>query len=145
MKDFNTANGMSTEEQAIKQVIDNFEEAWNKHDAKAYSLVFAEDADFTNVFGQKAHGRAAIEQFHAPIFQTIFKASRFASDKISVRFINENIAAVDVTWEMSGAMDFEGNPWADRKGLINLVMKKEDGVWLILIMHNMDLPVTATH
>ncbi len=56
-------NEMGAEEQAIKQVIYNLEEAWNRHDAKAYSLVFAEDANFTNVFGQKAHGRATIGNF----------------------------------------------------------------------------------
>lgn len=138
-------NEMSTEEQTIKQVIYNIEEAWNKHDAKAFSLLFAEDADFTNVFGQKAHGRAAIEQFHAPMFQTIFKASRFTPTETSVRLINENLAAVDVTWEMSGATDPQGNPWANRKGLINLVMKKEGEIWSILIMHNMDLPLIPSH
>ena len=63
------------DEKGIKQVLAAFVEAWNHHDAKAFSLVFAEDADFTNVRGMSAHGRAEVEKFHAPRFATKFKDS----------------------------------------------------------------------
>ena len=46
------------DEEGIRKVLANFIEAWNKHDAKAFSMLFAEDADFTNVAGVSAHGRA---------------------------------------------------------------------------------------
>lgn len=139
-KYLNMQSEMNTEEERIKKVISDMEAAWNSHDAKAYAHVFAEDADFTNVFGQKSHGRAAIEQFHAPMFQAMFKASHFTTNQVSVRLVSENLAAVDVTWEMSGVTDPSGNPLGNRKGLMNLLMKKESGTWAILIMHNMDLP-----
>lgn len=54
--------------------------------------------------------------------------------------MNDELAAVDVAWNMSGATDFKGNAWPDRKGLMNLIMRYEDSEWLILVMHNMDLP-----
>jgi hypothetical protein len=37
------------DEKQIKEGLNSFVEAWNQHDAKAFSTVFAEDADFTNV------------------------------------------------------------------------------------------------
>jgi hypothetical protein len=37
-----------TDQQAVSTVIDRFMDAWNRHDAKAFAAVFAEDADFTN-------------------------------------------------------------------------------------------------
>ena len=132
-------------EQAITEVLERFTEAWNTHDAKAYADLFAENADFTNVFGQSFHGRETIEAQHAKIFASMFKDSRITSMHSTVRLIDQLFASVDVIWTMSGAVDMKGNSWADRKGLMSLVMKSENEVWSILIMHNMDLPVISSN
>jgi uncharacterized protein (TIGR02246 family) len=134
---------LTKEDQPIQQLVETFTTAWNLHDSEAFSRVFAEDADFTNVFAQKVHGRAAIENIHRRIFSSMFKDSILNTDEISVRPIGEKLAAVDVTWNMSGATDFSGNPWSGRKGLMNLVVKNENAAWSILIMYNMDLPALA--
>ena len=64
-----------TDEQAIVELINGFVDGWNRHDAKAFAAVFVEDADFTNWRGAGASGRSKIEEFHAPMFATIFKNS----------------------------------------------------------------------
>jgi uncharacterized protein (TIGR02246 family) len=128
------------EEQGIERAIEKLVKAWNMHDPGTYSLVFSEDADFTNVFGQTFHGRKGIEAQHAPLFLTMFKSSRLMTDNPKVRLIGCNLAAVDVMWYIKGATDPLGNARPDRKGLMNLVMRNEAGNWRILIMHNMDLP-----
>ena len=132
-------------EKAINAVIENFIEAWNMHDVKAHASVFVENADFTNVFGQRFHGREAIEEQHARIFETMFKNSHIDLEQTSIRLIDQIFAAVDVRWTMHGAVDMKGNPWSERKGLMNLVMKFDNGEWSILIMHNMDLPVISAN
>lgn len=129
-----------TPEQGIWDAIEKFKAAWNIHDAAVLAGVFANNADFTNVFGQQFHGRAAIEGQHTSIFTSLFNASSISILKTYIRFLNETLAAVDVTWNMSGAKDFMGNPWPDRKGLMSLVMQKQYEEWFILVMHNMDLP-----
>lgn len=128
------------DEAAIRNVVTRFVEAWNQHDAHAFSLVFAETADFTNVRGVGASGRAAIEAFHAPIFQTMFKASHQTAAVKSIRFIKPDVAGVDVLWEMTGSTDRNGVPVPLRKGLLSFVMTKQAEQWSILVMHNMDLP-----
>jgi len=100
----------------IRQVMSNFVDAWNHHDAKSFSMVFAEDADFTNVRGMSAHGRAAIEQFHAPLFATFFKSSRQTITEIKIRFLKPDVAAVTASWEMSGARNADGTERPLRKG-----------------------------
>jgi uncharacterized protein (TIGR02246 family) len=128
------------DEKGIKQVLTAFVEAWNHHDAKAFSLVFAEDADFTNVRGMSAHGRAEVEKFHAPRFATKFKDSNQKIAEIRIRFITPDVAAVDARWEMTGAKGPDGQDIPLRKGLLNFIMTRSSGQWLIMIMHNMDLP-----
>ena len=132
-------SGKEADEKAIRDVMDRFMDAWNRHDAHAFAAVFAEDADFTNVLGIGASGRAKIEEFHAPVFATIFKNSHQKHDDIKIRFIRDDIAAVDVHWQMTGATDPQGNPRPDRRGLLNFVMAKDAGRWQIVVMHNLDL------
>jgi uncharacterized protein (TIGR02246 family) len=60
-------------EQAADKIVVAMVRAWNSHDAHAFAAIFARDADFTNVFGMVAQGREAIEGFHAPIFETMFR------------------------------------------------------------------------
>ena len=130
------------DEDEIRKVLADFAGAWNKHDAKAFSMVFAEDADFTNVRGTGASGRAEIEKFHAPLFATTFKDTNQKMTKTKIRFIRPDVAAVDVWWEMTGAKGPEGQDIPLRKGLLNFVMTKEGDQWRITVMHNMDLPTS---
>ena len=131
--------GTKTEDDAIRAVMDRFMDAWNRHDVHAFAAVFAEDADFTNVRGQGASGRAKIEEFHARPFATMFKDSHQKYTDIKIRYLRPDIAAVDVHWEMTGATDAQGNPRPLRQGLLNFVMMKNAGQWQIAVMHNMDL------
>ncbi len=128
------------EEKGIKQVLTDFVEAWNHHDAKAFSMVFAEDADFTNVRGMSAHGRTEVESVHAPRFATNFKDSNQKITEVKIRFITPDVAAVDARWEMTAAKSPDGQEIPLRKGLLNFVMTRQGGKWLITVMHNMDLP-----
>jgi uncharacterized protein (TIGR02246 family) len=128
-----------TDEQSIVALINRFVDGWNRHDAKAFAAVFAEDADFTNWRGEGASGRLKIEGFHAAMFATIFKNSHQSYKDIKTRFIRPDVAAVDVHWEMTGATDPQGNPRPDRQGLLNFVMAKKAGEWQIVVMHNLDL------
>ena len=128
-------------EKAIKQLLNSSVDAWNQHDAKAFSMVFAEDADFTNVVGMSAHGRLEIEKFHAPLFATRFKDTKLKITETKVRFITPEVAAVDARWEMTGAKRPDGREIPLRKGLLNFTITgSSSDQWLIAVMHNMDLP-----
>jgi uncharacterized protein (TIGR02246 family) len=131
--------GGETDEHAIRTVMDRFMDAWNRHDAKALAAVFAEDADFTNVRGIGASGRQKIEDFHAPMFATIFSKSHLEYTDIKTRLIRPDVAAVDVRWKMTGAIDAQGNPRPDREGLLSFVMAKNAERWEIAVMHNLEI------
>ncbi len=130
---------MSTDK-AIEDLVRTLEAAWNRHDAHAFAQTFAEDADFTNVFGMVLKGRAGIEAGHAPIFKTMFKDSQLTVTETRVRLIRSDVAAVDVKWTMTGARDPHGNPWPERAGLLNWIVTRHGERWLIDVSHNMDLP-----
>ena len=127
------------DEKAIRGLMDRFMDSWNRHDAHAFAMVFAEDADFTNVRGVGATGRPKIEEFHAPMFATIFRNSHQTYTDVKVRFVRSDVAAVDVGWEMTGVLDAQGGAIPNRRGLLNFVMTKDADHWHITVMHNQDL------
>lgn len=140
MAQHQTTDNHATDRAAIQQTVERFLDAWNKHDAHAFAMTFTEDADFTNVAGTHARGRANVEAFHAPVFATIFKGSHQTAQIRSIRFLTPNLAAVDVDWQMTGATFQDGSPQPSLKGLLNWVMAKQtDGSWLIEVMHNTEL------
>ncbi len=134
--------GRAQNEKGIRKVLAGFIEAWNKHDAKAFSMVFAEDADFINVGGTSTHGRVEVEKLHAPRFATNLKDTYQKIMETKIRFIKAGVAAVDARWEMTGAKNREGQDIPLRRGLLNFVMTKEGDKWFITVMHNMDLPAS---
>src|SRR6266852_1282728 len=107
--------GTEVDRKAIQELMDRFMDAWNRHDAHAFATAFAEDEDFTNWRGVGATGRSKIEEFHAPMFTTIFRNSHQTYTDIKIRFVRADVAAVDVHWEMTGVLDAQGNPRPDRQ------------------------------
>lgn len=101
--------------------------------------MFAKDADFTNVRGQSASGQVEIEKFHAVAFERFFKQSHQTGEVTRIRFLRPDLAAVDIHWEMTGAVDNTGNPIPYRTGLADCIFTKSGGKWLVTIMHNAEL------
>ena len=138
----------SADEEAVRKLVAALSEAFAKLDAHAFSMVFHEDADFTNVWGMTAHGRKAIEEFHRPLLEgdgagpiPSFKHAETNVLDTKIRFLRPDVASVDATWSQMGAVQ-NGKEMGPRKGLLMLIATKEQSGWGIAVMHNMDLPVT---
>ena len=127
-------------EEGIQKVLNGFTVGWNMHDAKIFSQIFTDDADFTNVMGMTRHGRLAIEEIHEPGFKGIWGSSALTITKLKIRFIKPDVAAVDAWWELIGSKKQDGSDAPTRNGLLNFVVTKENDNWFISVMHNMDLP-----
>ena len=75
---------MTTEERAIDGIVKRLESTWNTYDSAGWAALFAEDANFIQIYGGQLEGRAAIEASHRCIFDTIYKDS---SARFTVRDI----------------------------------------------------------
>src|SRR5579864_6181314 len=131
---------MVQDSENIQALLDAMSKSWNIHDARAYSMAFSEEADFTNSLGVSFYGRNSIQKDHEKSFATVFKNSSLKITAKKIRYITNDITAVDVWWEMTGTMESDGKEIPLRKGLANLLMTRDGKQWLILIMHNMNLP-----
>jgi len=62
MSNAQTLRNSSTDEAAIRQVVQQVQDGWNAHDGKAFAAPFAPDADYVVVNGTKVKGREAIRE-----------------------------------------------------------------------------------
>lgn len=134
----------SQDEATIRQLVAAQAEAWNRHDAAAWSKDFAPDADFINIVGSVFQGRAEIEKRHAGIFASIFKESRTQVTVRRLVFPGPEVAVVDTDHEVTGHTGLPpGVQNTDEAGTLRTrmkyVMRKSAGKWQIVSAQNTDV------
>jgi uncharacterized protein (TIGR02246 family) len=85
------------DEEAIRKVIAGTTEAFNQHDAKAFTRFYSPDAELVTVRGERMRGAAEIEKGLASIFATRAKAVTLRKLDVTVRFIRPDVAVAHVT------------------------------------------------
>ena len=126
----------SADEEAIGSVIGRVVDLWNRHDMHAFAALFAQDADFVDVFGKWFRSRAAIEKVLSERHATVFKHSRFTSKEIVIRIPRPELAVVHAVLELSGAFSPQGQPLPPGQGVITCVLDKAASGWRILALQN---------
>jgi uncharacterized protein (TIGR02246 family) len=127
-------------------VVGWFVDAWNGHDMHALGDLFADDADFIDVFGNWFKGRAAFEQVLAERHRSVFAESHFTRKDAAVRRVSPGLAIVHAVIELTGATGPDGQPLAPTLGVMSYVMEREgpEG-WRILAFQNTAVMPAAGH
>jgi uncharacterized protein (TIGR02246 family) len=125
---------------AIKQDCADFSENFSRHDAHGVAMTFAEDADFTNMRGMHSHGRADIEKWFASLFRGNLKDSLRTDTVRSIRYFSPDLAAVDADTVITGTKAADGSEIPPRKGLMVVLMVKQNGRWFIGTFHESEYP-----
>ena len=119
----------SKDEDAVRQRVAEFQEAFNKHDAKAISAFFAEDADLVTPTGVRAQGRAEIEKAVATDLATLIHDGKTAFTVTHTRFVKPDVVVLDMTHEVSEAHGPDGTVMPTMKVLVTGVAVKKSGAW----------------
>jgi uncharacterized protein (TIGR02246 family) len=127
------------DEKVIRKVVAALEEAWNRHDMKAWAALFAQDSDFVNVAGAHWQGRAEIESKHEEAHRMMFRESTLTIEDAGIKFLRSDVALAHVTWGLVGDKDPDGTPRPSRRGIFTLVLAKQDGNWLMVAAQNTNI------
>lgn len=100
--------GTSGDEAAIRQVIAEMTEGFNRHDGEAASRMYQPNARLVTVRGEVMEGQAAIEQGLTSIFQTRARNATHRTVDLTIRFLRPDIALAHVTNELSGLVAPDG-------------------------------------
>jgi uncharacterized protein (TIGR02246 family) len=139
------AKAADDETPAIMKVVNGFTESFNQHDPHALAMWFTEDGDFINVGEMTSHGRKDIEAHFVPLFTATgrLRNAHRAYTLRGIRFLTPTVASVTLNYELDGTLDASGNVVPTRKGLYDWVVTKQNGAWLINILHESELAPAA--
>jgi uncharacterized protein (TIGR02246 family) len=129
---------MTADERVIRDLIAQWDSAWNRHDAQALTALHHEQAETVNRFGRYLVGREQhLQQFtwlHAGPFRD---AQSPAQQIVSWRFIRPDIALVHTTWG-TPELILGGERIPAEDMVVSYLMTKEDGRWSLaaIDLHN---------
>jgi uncharacterized protein (TIGR02246 family) len=103
---------------------------------KTLAALFANDADFVDVFGNWFKDRTAIERALTERHATVFQNSRFTEKDVAVRFHKPDLAIIHSVIELSGAVDRQGHQLPPSLGVTTSVIEEVAGVWQIIALQN---------
>ena len=127
------------DEQAIRDVVDAFQQYWNRHDMEGLAGLFSEDADFVNVRGTRWLGRSAIQEAHTKSHSRQFKNSVLTIKETSVRFLNPDIVVTRSLWDLVGHTTPTGEVGEPRKGILTNIVVRRNNKWEIVVTQNTDV------
>jgi uncharacterized protein (TIGR02246 family) len=127
-----------SDEDAIRALVLALQDAFATKNAAAFAVHLAEDADWENAFGRRAHGRAEIEAFLADVFPR-FSDARITGEEIRIRPVSSDVAVVDSVRTVTGQRSKSDEPMAARLVRTSIVVRKDDGRWMAVVYRVADL------
>jgi uncharacterized protein (TIGR02246 family) len=125
------------ENHAIRQLVKNYEDAWNRHDPKALAANYRVDATWVNWFGAYYIGRQDIEDHYRTTHNTYFKPSHYYTRAVEdIQYLKPDVAVVHVRTGLTDDARYPGETFEFRR---IIVLTKIDGVWLIQAGQNAKL------
>jgi len=122
------------ENPAIRQLIKNYEDAWNRHDSKGLADNYSIDATWVNWFGAYYKGHDDIEFHYRQVHNTYFKATHYYTRAIEdITYPHADLAISHVRTGLDGDERFPGQIFEFRR---MIVLIKRDGSWKILAGQN---------
>ncbi len=129
------SNSRSEDEAAIRILLEQLIDGWNKGSGGAFAALFEEDGDQVAFDGTHLKGRHHIANFHQLLFDKFLKGSRLVGKVTSVRFLTPDVAVMHAVGGtiMAGQTDIE----PERNSVQTFVVKKDDiGKWWIAAFQN---------
>jgi len=122
------------ENTAIRQMIKNYEDAWNRHDPKGLADNYTADATWVNWFGAYYKGRDDIQFHYQQVHSTYFKVTHYYTRAVEdITYPQPGLAIAHVRTCLDGDERYPGQTFEFRR---MIVLVKQGGVWKILAGQN---------
>jgi uncharacterized protein (TIGR02246 family) len=139
-----------SDEQAVRKVLQDFHDALNARDLKAFDKLFAEDAEFVNVSASYAKGREEIIKMHDRAVNVVFKDVDFKAlpkgpePVTTIRFLRPDVAIVHMQVDpancpgcaAASAAMHQPQPGKGSQQVMVWVVSKHGDRWLIDLGQN---------
>ena len=123
------------DESAVRTIVNEFANTWNRHDMKAMHELDTEDVEWVNVVGHHWRGKDTVYKGHTAIHKGMEAKSSVRVESVAIRSIAPTVAVAVATMYFG-----ESDPsysWANAtKTRGSFTMVKRDGIWKIVHFQN---------
>jgi uncharacterized protein (TIGR02246 family) len=117
----------AADEAAVRHLLDQINQAWERGDATAYASYHTPDADLVDFRGVHAAGRQEIIDLLQPAFDGLLKNTRVEARIVDLRFLTDDVAIFHTEGKVA--------PVGDDSVQTFVVTKEADG-WQIAAFQN---------
>ncbi|WP_344946084.1 SgcJ/EcaC family oxidoreductase [Actinomadura miaoliensis] len=128
------APAAGTDEAQIKDLFQNFMQAWTAGDAHAFGALFTDDSDYVSYDGTIARGRPVHQHNHDMLFRGVLAGSALVGELESIRFVTPDVAIVHGT--ASVLMPWRTKLPKRRLSRQTIVLLRTPAGWKISAIHN---------
>jgi uncharacterized protein (TIGR02246 family) len=129
------------DEDAIREIEDRFNAAWDRHDADGMAEALADDAQFITVNGAWTTTRDGFRDLMARLHGATgpFRSSARRTPELHITFLAPDIAIMHSRFWISGEAMEDAISQADRESVGTRVLRKIDGRWRVVATQNTDV------
>src|SRR5260370_12467955 len=124
-----------SDEDAIRHMGREAVSRLNRNDAKAIRELWDENADYVSVGGKLIRGRQAMEDSFAAMLKEGGGTQTATIEQ--VRFITPDLAIVDASWTIHGALNATGRPLPPIEGRGVEIVQKKQSRWRFVATREM--------
>lgn len=119
---------------AVLTTLDSWNAGWSSRDAELAVADYAEDADWTNAFGDRFQGRDELREGLDFIFSLDFvmAGDSLGNEFKDVEFLSDDVALIRSQLARTGQMTGTGDVMNDRTINHLRVLQRRDGRWVIV-------------
>jgi uncharacterized protein (TIGR02246 family) len=89
----------ASDQEEIRAMVMAGQEAWNRHDMKAWAERLTDEADWINIVGMHWRGKAAVLKAHEVIHRKMFHSIEMTITDVAIRAATSDVAVAVVTLE----------------------------------------------
>jgi len=124
----------ASDEAAVRTLVTQGSDAWNKGDADRLAALWAENGDLVTGDGTYCNGRQEIAKLLSRLLTGAWKGSRFEASVTSVRFLRPDVALLHL--EAGFLLPGEGEPTPENRAVQSLVAVRDGSMWRFALYHS---------
>ena len=135
------------DEEAIRELENQFNAAWDRHDPEALAESLADDAQFITVNGAWTTTRNGFRDLMARLHGATgpFRTSTRRTPEMNVTFLAPDIAILHSRFWIDGEVLHDDLSQASRESVGTRVVRKIDGRWRVVATQNTDVRPGRRH
>jgi uncharacterized protein (TIGR02246 family) len=133
------------DESAVRALVNEFANTWNRHDMKAMHELDTEDVEWINVVGHHWLGKGTVYKGHAAIHKGMYAKTTMSVESATVRSIAPAVAVAVATMHFGSSLDPLYSWVLAAKTRGSFTMVKRDGIWKIAHFQNTVIDPKTEH